>query len=528
MQRIPAETSPRQLGPFSPLGPADWTLIASLSIFFFVLCTVRSQPRLLWGDELLGFRVLHAPTLRTMLRGWWEGADGGGLFYYLLARLWVRSFTLTELSLRLFSTAGMCLALLFTWAAARRYFSTVVVMLAISVVYLTPAVMLWQQLNGRFYGLFLASAALASLLFLIAAEHPPTQSQLVSIAVAHTLLIGSHVLGMVYSFSLLAGTLALDRRQHRFRPRLYLAELAGWIVVPISYHAIWRSSSIAADGFWTQRPGAREYVLGVVVFGKLSLLLLAALVPLALLRYLLGRRLRPAITLPLPVLYLLGSLALAQTILFTKSQFGTSIYADRYLLPVSVSAVLLFALVFQVLLPHTPGTWTIWGAQSLFFPLLFLICCCTYAISRRTNHGLYATEGYPQRLLERVPAGATVVSNSLAFELLSTYDPTHRSITPYNWFYGPSFDHHVDYSDQHLMENWKRADYEAANIVPCWAAFSQPGTFYVLIDPPQTTWFEERIAQNRAYDAEQIGASTEWQPLTLWSVRQLAPGPPPC
>ncbi len=518
-----------QAGVSSTLGRPDWLYLLLFSTFSFSLCTLRSQPRLFWGDELLGHRLLSAPTVAAMLRGWWQGADGGGLFYYLFARLWVDCFGLGELSLRLFSTAGMCTALGLTWAAARRFFSVAVVAASSAIVYFTPAVMLWQQLNGRFYGLFLAAAAWASLLFLLAAEQMPTRRGLFCHGMAHALLIGSHILGVIYSFSLIAATVALDRRKCRVRPKLYLAELSGWLLVPISYHAIRQSASIATAGFWTRAPGFRDYLLGFFIFGKLTVLVFAALsVVTAAVCFLHPRPPKNSSISLTPALSLLGSLTLAETILFLKSQVGTSIYADRYLLPMSIGTVFLFAFLLRALFEQASRHWPGLALGLQLVPHFLVLCCCGYALSRRTNYQLYPSRGYPERLLQSVPAGATVISNSLVFELLRTYNSSHRFVTPFNWKYGPRTDDHNDYSDQRLMQNWKRAGYDEANILPCKEAFSASPFFYVLIDPPQTTWFAEHIVSNPGYRTKNLAASTEWQPLTLWSVHRLTPMSPPC
>ena len=108
-------------------------------------------------------------------------------------------------------------ALLLVWTAVRRFCSTVVTAIAIGAVFFVSPASIWQELSGRFYGTFLAFAALASLLFLITAEDEPRRRDLAATGLAHACLVGSHILGIVYSVSLVAGAIALDRRRKRVR-----------------------------------------------------------------------------------------------------------------------------------------------------------------------------------------------------------------------------------------------------------------------------------------------------------------------
>ena len=154
---------------FAPLTALDWLLILLLGSFLLANCVVHSQHRLLWSDELLAARIT-GDTFPSMVRGWWWGADGGPPLFYLGGWLLQHLFGHAELSLRLFSAAGMGIAATLLWAAARRYAGTLPVAVAVATCFLLPSYVRWQEVNGRFYGLFFATAALASLMFLITAE----------------------------------------------------------------------------------------------------------------------------------------------------------------------------------------------------------------------------------------------------------------------------------------------------------------------------------------------------------------------
>lgn len=507
-------------------------LITLLCCFLGAVCALRSRTRLFWIDELYGARVVDARTFRDLLRGWYQGADGGGLLYYLLARLWADCFGFSELTLRLFSTAGMAAALAFTWAAARRYFSTVAVALAVGAVFLSSPLMLWQELNGRFYGLFLASCAFACLVFLVTAEtETPSRRHLLWTTLAHTCLVGSHILGIIYSFSLLVATLALDRARHRSRPPLYAAIVLAWLlIIPVSYHAIHSSSAIATTTFWTAKPHPSALLLPFAMYGRLTGILLVGALLLWIATALKARRSDTIRThrklLPAAALALVGGLLLAQLILFAKSQFGISIYADRYLLPISIVSVFLFALCLARILPLrllAPQR----TSSTLLVATLGLLPFCAFALSRHVYADAYPSVGYPQRVTAAIPPGAMILGGVSEFDLLARYDHAHTPVFMLNRPYQHDHPGPGDW-DTGLMENWRRAGYETGRILPCPVLFTRYSDLYVFEDVRLAPWFNDRLRYNPNFEVHELAHDNEWVPLTVWSVHRLRPGPPPC
>lgn len=167
MSRMPeAEIAPRS----DSMTVVDLSLVTLIGTLLIWLCIVTSRQRLLWVDETFSYTLLSAPSFLHMLKGWNGGVDGGGIFYYLLCRPWLKLFGFSALSIRLFSTAGIVASITFVWMAARRYFSTLAIAFGISMVYFTSPTIIWQINSGRFYGLFLAGASLAVLLLFKTAE----------------------------------------------------------------------------------------------------------------------------------------------------------------------------------------------------------------------------------------------------------------------------------------------------------------------------------------------------------------------
>ncbi len=512
----------------------DWLLICMIAAFFFLLCVLRSRTRLLWSDELLGFHLISSPSTSQMLKGWSEGADGGGVVYYLLARVFTRIFGMSALTLRLFSTAGMMTSLVFVWCMARRYASTIVVACTVGLVYFVPAAMRWQEVNGRFYGFFLASAALAALWFLVTAEREPTSFDLVVTFLAHACLIGSHILGMIYSFSLIAGMLTLGAMRGQLRWRVYLSAAATWALVPVSYHAIRSSAAIGAGVFWTTKPRAFDLLNAFTDYDWDALLvvylLLLATTALVLFRGRKSHWVSPVRESGLPPIVLVASLVLAQLIIFAKSQFGTSIYADRYLLPLMIATTLIVAALLTFLLPRffTDNSSQL---RSLSVSVIVLFLFFYFPIARRFDYGdQYPNRGLPQRITAAIPEGSPVVITQVAiFELLTTYDKQHN----YLYFLDSAYDSdpshpHGDLYGARMMESWQRAGYEEGHILECPVILSQYPHFVLILDSFREHWFEDRLLHNPAYQVTPMGSNKEWVPVTLWKIDRRYPAPPPC
>ena len=509
---------------FAPLTALDWLLILLLGSFLLANCVVHSQHRLLWSDELLAARIT-GDTFPSMVRGWWWGADGGPPLFYLGGWLLQHLFGHAELSLRLFSAAGMGIAATLLWAAARRYAGTLPVAVAVATCFLLPSYVRWQEVNGRFYGLFFATAALASLMFLITAECEPTTATLLCLALSHAALLGSHTLGIVYSFSLIAGTVVLDRSYARWRPKLYLAALAGWLVLPLCYHALRQSSWVAPVTFWTVKPNHHEFLLGLTAFSPALLHLSPVFLLLAAGRLYFTGAWRQ---IPRGPLALCAALVLAQTILFLKSQTGISIYSDRYLLPLLTVTILSLAGFLQLVLPRKL-TLAMGNPGAAVVALAVMIPCCVFAFRQQDLYWLYPRKGLVERLTAGIPNGSPVLTTSLPpFLLLSHYDSDRRVLylldtkrnlggdTPSGDFY-----------TQRLLTNWTRAGYNTQDLLPCHVLMSSFPDFYVLADPSGDRWIGTEL-RNAGYSAQKIGTIPEWYAVTLWHIRQTSSSRYPC
>jgi hypothetical protein len=241
------------------LGPLDYLLLLLVSALLLGTCVLNSRGHLMWPDEIYTHELTVGRSMPNMIAAWSKGVDGGGILYYLACRLWLDVVGFSELKLRLFSSLGLITALVVLWTSARRYFSVVPVAFAATLVYFTALSVIWQNFNGRFYGMYLAAASLAAAAFLYTANKKTlTATDLTCVFLAHTLLVGTQVLGVLFSGGIILAMIAFDRLNRRFRPRLYLAATASWLFLVITLHGVLALSAIAKGHFWTLKPAFRN------------------------------------------------------------------------------------------------------------------------------------------------------------------------------------------------------------------------------------------------------------------------------
>ncbi len=459
------------------------------------------------------------PSLRHMLEAWKAGADGGGFGFYLLARGWVAILGRTELAFRLFSATGVGVAGGLTYLSARRCFSRTNAFLSVSLIWFSSTVVLWQMKQGRFYGLLLAGVALA---FFLAGgwlfERFTSRWLLPVNFLAHSLLVATHPFGAVYSGCVLAGVLlagTFDNRGRKISLSFVLSIVAGWWPLLLSVTAMRNSAAVGKPTFWTTRPHLRELVAPYTCFspllkrGMLVLLLLSCV--LAAFGWIKLRPVRESRARPL--LLLAAPLLLSPCLIFLLSQGGTSVFVDRYLLPVVVAYAVYLCAMFRLL----------GDALARVFPAIL-----GFGISgrdfRRLASGvvaalillflrLYPPEFRPpldhpdDAILALLPSGLPVV-----FERCDTFDQMlayhrdgHRFLYLLDWenILSPESPR-GEGASYHEMEHWRELGYFSGSIVPADQFFPARGAF-VVVDEEPTHWFDRKIRNHAEFTTTLLG-----------------------
>ncbi len=501
------------------LPPSDRRWDAWGVVFFLftslLLGWIYSHGRPFWSDELFGWMLVTDPSLRHMLAAWNAGADGGGVAFYLLARGWIAIFGRTELAFRLFSATGVGLAAGLTYLAARRSFSRTNAFLSVSLIWFSSTVVLWQMKQARFYGLLLAGVALAFFIAAHSIKRSPSRPLLLGNFLAHSLLVATHPFGAVYSACILAGLLlarTLGARARSVSVPVVLSIVAGWWPLLFSVTAMRNSAAVGKPTFWTTRPHLGELVAPYTCFSPLLkrgmlVLLLCALVLLVMRRLRFGS-IRESRAWPL--LLLAAPLFLSPYLIFLLSQRGTSVFVDRYLLPVVIAYAIylcaLFGLLKDAVAPWIFGR----GISGRAFGLSALgLAAALILLFLR----LYPPDFRPPlanpdaAILALLPGGLPVV-----FERCDTFDQMlayhrdgHRFLYLLDWenILSPESPR-GEGAGYHEMEHWRQLGYFSGSILPV-DQFLPAHSPFVVVDEEPTHWFDRKIRNHPEFTIKLLG-----------------------
>lgn len=517
-------------GPSGRLGA--WDAAGMLAGFLLALTAtcVLSRGRIFWEDETLGWMLLHDPSWHHMVGAWRAGADGGGFLFYLTGRGWFRLFGSANLSFRLYSSTCFGLAFAVTWAAARRFYGTGVVALALFNTWFFSPPFTMHMREGRFYGLFILAVSLAFWLALVLGDTPERTPRkfYVLLFCVHAVLTTSHLLGIVYSVFLLASIVALDRLRHRSRPLLYASGALSWLLLVPERANIFASASVGRPHFWTRPPNGWD-VLGIYTgsSAEITLVLLALICLLgcgAMWSVRTGRvnPFRAAYRERRPVYIVTGALLLVPVLFLFEGLVFTWLFNNRYLLPITVATVYLTAEGLQLLRsfipvrvferPHSPLRW-LGGATLAGWTALLL-----FWVFHHVKEFSTSTREYTAELTAMLPKGPPVVCED-AFSFTELVGRQHASGVRYTFLldWAQSLSQNappLEITQYHLMEIWRQVGFFPGSIEPIDEFLKTHETFYVVhAGPPvpSTTPPEignplaQRFAHNPAYTIRKFG-----------------------
>ncbi len=505
-----------------------------LLCFPLLLSLFLSRHRIMWSDELFSWMLVTDPSFRHMLQAWNVGADGGGVLFYLVARLWLDLFGHTVAALRLFSAAGVAVAAALTFRIARSSFGWQVAFVSVAVVWFSSEIVLWQVLQGRFYGMLLAAVALGVYLFVLA-EQPLTRRLLLVTNLCHTLLVATHPFGLVYSGVILLAMLASDFFVGRRRLRLYLAVVTGWWILIPSLGALRSSAAVGRPHFWTVAPTLADLGSTYACWSLLSNVLLGGLCAAFLVLPRLpqmsdhvqwdtsGKR---------PLAFVCGALLLVPIGTFVVSQWGTSVFVDRYLLPIVIPMSILLCQLFSTLnaaFHSAPPRLAALRRVPEFAGIVLLGITLWIAVVLFPSYWKLPGVDTNLQMLPMLPRGIPIVVEPVdLFDQLLAY---HRQ-AGYNFVYLLDWENvnapsspRGEVSGYHEMENWKKVGYFSGSILDS-DSFLAHTPVFAVVDNANTLLFERKIRTNPDFQIESLGVvHRDVNPANdtkLWLVRSLA------
>ena len=457
-------------------------------------CILWSLRKQMWGDEVFTATELRDPSLRHLLHAVPHLGGAGMPLFYLTGWPWAHLFGLSDLSLRLYSSLGVCGAFLILLAAMRRRFSSSAAFLGVAFGFFASLIVLDQNSEARGYGLYLLLCALAVAQALKVAEAPkPRARDLILLALTQAGLVLGHILGLVYAGLILLALLSADLGQRRFRTRVYLACIAGWLALVPWIPAIQASAAVGRPHGWIEVPTLSDlaaslsfwlftglywqlpHVPGaVLVAGWLCAVACVAVLVLASVPGIKASpEQRPA--------YLMGfALLLGPAAFFVVSHLAAPIFLPRYLIP-SALGISILAVAWAARSKAGKGT----ALTAASFAVL-LLPIATALLARPT--GLNVTR------VDQIAAGRPVVCDSLKDFLVMTRYSAHPNLAEYPLDEAAASTAPGVDTDVRLLKNYRREGYLAENLPDPALILSQKS--FLVLDNPAAPWFPIAIEHN--------------------------------
>jgi hypothetical protein len=225
-----------------------------------ISCFIWSSRKQAWMDEIFTWKEASDLSLWHLYWAIQHGADGGQPLFYTTVWLWVKTFGASVLSLRLYSCAAMCGALLVTWRCIRRVYGLWATAFGVLWMWGSAGLLLDQNAEGRFYGLYMLAVAVVVDVYLrLTARSTPTRLLLLYTFLAQAALVSTHVLGLFYSGIILLALVLFDALDGRFRIKVYLFYAAGWLALLVWFPAIRASMAAGKPHGWIPVPNLSRF-----------------------------------------------------------------------------------------------------------------------------------------------------------------------------------------------------------------------------------------------------------------------------
>ncbi len=478
------------------MSTADYILMGVGFGFTLLVSAALGHGRIFWEDEMLGWMLLTDPSWHHMVTAWKMGADGGGFAFYLLGRLWLHLFGPSELAYRLFSATGFGLGFVLTYATLRRFYGRWIAAFAIFNTYFCSQPLVLHMVEGRFYGLLVFSLALAVWLTVKLQDYsgrPPAWFYL-AVLLAHALLVTSHILGVTYSFFVLAALVTLDRGAKRWRPRIYVTVAVTWLLLLPERAAIHASAQVGKPWFWTTQP-TPVHLLGPLTGFSPEIVYVMFLLTVAIAVTLMRgseswrARLGEGWDNRRPIYVFTASfLGLALTYLL-EGYVGPVLFVSRYLMPLVILTVFLNAemlrwIDLRCFLPaHVRANAR--AMMSLrWLGVVALVASVLHYDFEHVPPYLIMQKNYTDQLTAMLPKGVPVlIEDGLSFtEIIGRQ---HNSgvdyLFPLDWEEATRpFAPRLEVTQYNLMDNWRKVGYFSGSIVDLKTFLAKTPSFLVV------------------------------------------------
>ncbi len=498
-----SQPTSRWLDRLAPLS-AVCVLIAS--------CLLSSSRKDMWLDEGFTIELLSDRSLPHMMRALAHAADGGMPLYYLLAHGWSRIFGVSLLSLRLLSSLFICAGVLLLWNTLRKRYSLLAVALALTGTTLTSVLVLTQNVQARYYGLYFASAALVfALQDRLWQTKRPGWKLLAAAMIAHAALVMSHPFGILYSAAAVLALFFSDYRWGKLRWRVYLWLASSWLVLVPWIGPLERLHDVAVPHNWPP-PLTFSDVVSLYSFSSPCLALcilfvvgLSALGSPVAPTQAEGSDSRPLLACAMAFL--------VPPLIIALLSLGPSVYfVNRYFMPSLVGVATILCSLFDAQLRKVKCGVALKAALLAFY-FMFLAWPIGSALRLEDRRLLFIDRSMPPNL----PVLVTDPQVFLPLTYLSQ-QTSRRYYYPMDWQAAVHSTNRGVSVEYKLMRNAKESGYLTDRILDADQLRCSFDEFFVL-ENPEVEWFQDRIVRNPDYEAHFLGAAPH--NLQVWSVKRV-------
>ena len=467
-------------------------------------------------DEILTWKEVSDPSLLHLYYAIQHGADGGMPLFYTTAWVWAKAFGTGVLTLRMYSCISLCGALVITWRTIRRLYGMWATGFGILAMWGASGLLLDQNVEARFYGLYMLLVALAVNVYARLVTEPAHRSLLLLTTLCQAGLVLSHVLGILYGALILLALIVFDATKHRFRFNVYSCHVAGWLALLVWVPAVRASMAVGKPHSWIKMPSVRDLLTGYL-FQSLSPWLshlrdpahsgifmvvrcttaLVVVVPLVSVFFLDGpgslplrQRMRPDPGSAL--LFAAYALLLAPIILFALSHFITPVFVPRYFLPSGIGLAIVLTAFAERLGADTNSPRL--AARVAWVSIVVLLLSLPVLSTLSLPPGDVDTSYLDVRRLDNVVPPNATVAVDWANDFLKIMRYSHGPVGHYYFLldWPTSLKGPIGMVSQyHLMEAYRENGYYADNIRESQHFLCSHNDFLVL--ESEQSWFELTI-----------------------------------
>ena len=515
-------------------------------------CILWSPHKQVWMDEIFTWKEISDASLWHLYYAIQHGADGGQPLFYTTAWIWARTFGFGVLSLRLYSCIAMCGAMLVTWRTIRRFYGVWATAFGVLAFWGTSGVLLEQNVEARFYGLYMLCVAITVDIYTrLVARPAPSGLLLLSAFLSQSALVLTHVLGLIYSGLILLALILCDVARGRLRGKLYLAYAAGWLTLLVWVPAIRSSMAAGRPHGWIAMPTLTDLRTAYLFADSLPWLKLFKRHSLEAGFQIVSRTAEFVIYVPLAIVFLLGIrkilrsgwrtisdpkdgllllayvLLSAPAVLFVLSHLVTPVFVPRYFLPSGIGLAIVLAASADAFSADThfdpPSRQRLFWVAIVFF-LMFAPVLTVLAVGPINLSWDYLDV---RRLEQEVPPDSVVIAgwqeDFVKLMRLSS-NPEDHYYYLLDWpsaLSGPR----AFVLDYHLMQAYRNNGYYSRNILDGHNFLCSHSNFFVLDAPNANTLDGDRKSSPDMRKANWFDANIRSVPLFEWKVIDVFDAP---